>query len=90
MVTYQIGASDNVLNKSVTSTATIVILLQLHKLELTEGLEDVLKVGLGDAEVDVAHIQPVEGNRIGMTGRFRVADLAVLLGLGGLDNDRDT
>jgi len=79
-----------VLDKAVASAATVIILLQLDKLELTKGLKDVLEVCLGDAEVDVAHVEPVEGDRVGMARRFRVADLAVLLGLGGLDNDRDT
>jgi hypothetical protein len=40
--------------------------------------------------VDVAYIEPVEGDGVGMAGRFRVPDLAVLLRLGGLDNDGNT
>ncbi len=86
----QEAGEGHVLDKAIASTATVVILLELHKLQLTKGLKDVLEIRLCDAEMDVAHVQPVEGDRVGVAGGFRVADLAVLLSFGGLDNDGDT
>ena len=48
-----------------------------------------LEICLGDAEVDVAHVETMEGNGVWMvTGRG--AGLAVLLGLGGLHDDGNT
>jgi hypothetical protein len=86
----KIENEGDVLDKTVASAATVVILLQLHKFELAKRFKDILEVCLGDAEVDVAYIEPVEGDGVGMAGRFRVPDLAVLLRLGGLDNDGNT
>jgi hypothetical protein len=79
------------LDKPIATTAAVIVFLQLDKLELSERLKDVLQVRLGDAKVDVAHIQPVEGNRVGMvTGRLSGSDLAVLLSFCKLYNDRNT
>lgn len=82
---------QHILDKPVASAPTAIILLQLHKLELAKRLKDVLKVRLCDAEMDVAHVEPVERDGVGMVaGRLSVADLAILLRLGGLHNDGDT
>lgn len=79
------------LDETVTTAAAAVILLQLDKLELTKWLEDVLQILLCNAEVDIANIQPVKGDRGRMLARgLRVADLAVLLSLSKLDNDGNT
>jgi hypothetical protein len=83
--------SGHLLDEAIAPTTTVVVLLQLHKLELAKGLEDVLKILLSDAEVDVSHVQSVEGDRVGVISRrLRVAHLAILLSLGELDNDGDT
>ncbi len=79
----------NLLNKTVTTAAARVILLQLDKLELAEGLENILEILLRNAEVDVAHIQAVERNRVRVATRcFRSSGLVILLSLGELDDDR--
>lgn len=79
------------LHKSISTAAPRVVLLQLDKLELAKRLKHGLQIVLCDVEVNVAHVQPVERYRVGVPapglGRPR---LAVLLGLGDLDNDRDT
>lgn len=81
----------NLLHETVPSTATIVILLELDELELAERLEDILEVLFGDAEVDVADVEAVERNRVGMVpGPLRAAYLTILLRFGELDYDRDT
>ena len=80
----------DLLYKSIPTTPSVIVLLKLDKLELAEGLEHVLQVLFRDAEVNVAYIQPVEGNRVGVARAVSRAYLAVLLGLGELDNDRDT
>jgi len=80
-----------ILDKTVTSAAAIVVLLQLDKLEFPKRLEDGLQVLFSDVEVNVPDIKPVEWNGVRVrAGCFRAADLAVLLGFGELNNDRDT
>ena len=80
----------HVLYKAIASAATRFFFLQLDKLKLAKGLEDVLQVTLSDAEVDVAYVEPVERDRVRVAGaRVRVARLTVLLGLGQLRDDRD-
>lgn len=79
------------LDKAITTAATGIILLELDKLQLAKWLEDVLKILLSDAEVDVANIQAVEGDRVGVaSSAARLADLTILLSLGELDDDGDT
>lgn len=81
----------DILYKSVTTAPAVVILLELYKLELTKGLKYILQILLRDAKMDVAHIESVEGNRIGVVSRGLCgAHLAVLLSLGKLDDDRNT
>lgn len=81
----------NILDKPVASAATVIILLQLHKLEFTKRLKDVLKILLSDAEMDVAHIKSVEGDGVGVVARrLGVANLAILLSFGGLNDDGNT
>lgn len=79
------------LNESIAATASCVVFLELHKLERTKWLEDILKILLSDAKVDVADIQTVEWDRVRVsTSRFRGADLAILLSFGKLDDDGNT
>ena len=79
------------LDKPVAAAAAIVVFLELDKLQLAERLKHIVQVLLGDAEMNVTDIEAVEGDRIRVvTGRLRVADLAVLLSLGQLDDDGDT
>jgi hypothetical protein len=48
----------NELNETISLGTTRVLLITLENdlLKLTEGLKDLLKIGLGDAEVDVADV----------------------------------
>lgn len=81
----------NILYESVTTAPTVVVLLELDELELAEWLEDILQILLGNAEVDVSHVETVERNRVGVVSSgLRGAHLAVLLSLGKLDDDRNT
>ncbi len=83
--------ADDILYKPITATAAVIVLLELNELKFAKRLEYVLKVLFRDAEVDVADIEAVEGDRVGMgAGTFRVADLSILLGFGKLDNNRNT
>lgn len=81
----------DLLNKAVATAATSIVLLELDKLKLAKGLEHVLKILLSDTEVDIANVQTVEGDRVGVTPRAaRLADLAILLSFSELDDDGDT
>lgn len=81
----------NILDKAIAAAAAILVLLELDKLELTKRLKNRLQILLGDVEVDVAHVETVEGDGVGMgSRRFRVASLAVLLGLCHLNDDRNS
>lgn len=81
----------DLLNKPISTAATSVILLELGELKLAKRLEDVLKILLSDAEVDIANIQTVKGDRVRVaTSGARFANLAVLLSFGQLDNNWDT
>ena len=83
--------TNNSLYKPVTTATPTVILLELNKFQLAKRLKHVLQVGLRDAKVDVAHVQTVEGNRVGMIAcGLGVADLTIFLGLGKLDDNGDT
>jgi hypothetical protein len=78
----------SLLDEAITPAATIVILLQLYELKFTKRLEYCLQVLLSDIEVDVAYIEPVERNRVRVSSRcFLVANLAILLRFGKLDDD---
>ena len=84
------GREDS-LYKPITAAAAVVVLLELDELELAKGLEDILEILLGDAEVDVADVETVKGDGIGMiAAALSIANLTVLLGFGKLDNNRDT
>ena len=77
--------------KPISTTATVVVFLQLHKFELAERFKYVLQVLLRDTKVNVSYIEAVEGDGVGVgTRALGVADLAVLLSFGKLDNDRNT
>lgn len=79
------------LNKPITAASTGIILLKLGEFELAKGLKHILKILLSDAEVDVANVQTVEGDRVGVTaGGAGLADLAILLSFGKLHNYWDT
>ncbi len=81
----------NLLDESIAAAAAVVILLQLYKLKLAKRLEHILQVCLCDAEMNVAYIEAVEGDRIRVVARgFRSANLAILLSLGQLDDDGNT
>lgn len=85
------GADEYSLYKPVATAATGVILLELDKFEFAKRLEDILKVLLSDAEVDIANVQAVEGDRVGVaSSAASLADLTVLLSLGELDDNRNT
>ncbi len=79
------------LDKSISTATPLFFLLQLNKLKLTEGFEDILQVTFSDAEMYVPNIQPMEWNliRIGR-GRLRISSLAVFLRFGKLSNDGDS
>jgi hypothetical protein len=64
------GNGEDVLDKTVASAATAVVLLELHEFELTKGLKNVLEVCFRDTKMDVADIEPMERDRVGVTGRF--------------------
>jgi hypothetical protein len=80
---------DYLLHEAVAPAATGVILLELDEFELAERLEHSLEVVLCDGEMNVAHIEAVKRNTVGL-GRIAlvgVTRLTVLLGLGELSND---
>jgi len=64
--------------------------LKLDKLEFSKGRKHRLEILLGDIEVNIAHVEAVERDRIGMAAALRVAHLAIFLRLGDLNNDGDT
>lgn len=79
------------LHEAVAATPAGIILLKLGELELAKRLKYILKILLSDAEVDVANVQTVKRNRVGVTpSGASLADLAVLLSFGKLDNNWDT
>jgi hypothetical protein len=69
-----------------------LIALKDDLLKLTVGLKDLLKIGLGDAKVNVTDIEAMEGGTVGSRSgaAFRRTSSAVLLSLGKLGNDRHT
>jgi hypothetical protein len=68
------------------------ITLEDDLLKLTIGLEDLLKIRLGNAEVDVADIEAVEGRAIGTRSSTTLGGpgSTILLGFSELRNDGDT
>lgn len=78
------------LNKSVPATSTVLVLLQLDKLKLAKRLKNSLQVLLRHVEVDVADVEPMEGDGVGVSAGFGVAGLSVLFGFCQLNNDRNT
>lgn len=81
-----------VLDKAVASAAAVLLLLELDELELAKRLKDSLQILLSDVVVNVSDIEAVEGDRVGVRAAiaFLGANLAVLFGLGDLNDDRDT
>lgn len=81
----------HLLHKTITTATTILVLLQLNLSQFSEWLKDGSKLLFVDAEVDVANIQPVERHTIGIAvaSVLVLARLAILLGLGELNNDRN-
>ena len=78
------------LNEAVTSASALLLFLQLHELQFTKWLEDILQVALGDTEMDVSYIKSVKWNRIRVAaGRFGVSSLTILFRFGKLSDDRD-
>lgn len=68
----------------------MLLLLELNELQLTERLEDVLKILFVDREMDVADVETVEWNAVRLSGvALGVAGLAVFLCFSELRNDRD-
>ena len=59
--------------------------MQIHEVQLAERFEYILQILLGDAEVYVAHIEAVEGNRVRVrAGTLGASDLAILFSFGKL------
>ncbi len=74
---------ENSLNKAITATASLILLLQLDKFEFAERFEDVLQITFSDAEMNITHIKSMEWDlvvRVAGSG-FSISNLAVFLGL---------
>lgn len=82
--------SGDLLNETIALRATLILLLQLDELQLSEWLENVLEVILGDGEVDVADVEAVERNtvRLGGTTLAGLGD-TILFCFSELGNDRN-
>jgi hypothetical protein len=87
------GRRSDLLNETVSLGAARVQLIALEDdlLKLTKGLEDLLEILLGDAEVDVADVETVEGSAIGTRGSTALGGTSstVLLSFSQLGNDGD-
>lgn len=59
----------HLLHKAVASAASGIVLLELDEFKLAKGLENILKILLSDAEMNVANVQTMEGNRVRVTPR---------------------
>lgn len=69
-------------------TALRLFFLQLHEFKVAEWLKDLLDVVFGDREVDVANVEAVERDAVGLgCGTFGVAGLAILFCFSELDDD---
>jgi hypothetical protein len=81
------------LNETISLGATWVGLIALKDdlLKLAERLENLLEVRLGDAEVDVANVETVEGCAVeaGCSAALGGSSRAVLLSFGKLRDDGD-
>lgn len=87
----RLNGEVNLLNKSVSTAATIVILLKLDILEFAKRLKDGLQVLFRDVEVDITNIEAVERNGIRVcTRRLGIASLSILLSFSELDDNRNT
>lgn len=81
----------DLLHEAISPAPTSLILLQLDEFEFAKWLKNILEVTLSDTEMNVTHIQPVEGGRmIVARAGFGVASLAVLFSLSQLGDDRDS
>ena len=88
--TSELETKLNLLHEPVALAATLFFLLQLYKLKLAERFEDVLEVIFVDGEVDVADVETVEWDAVGLRGgAFGGASLTVFLCLGELCDDGD-
>ena len=78
----------NILYEAVTPAATLFLLLELDEIKLSERLEDILQITLGDAEMDIPYVESVKWYLIWVVAAgFRVASLAILLGFCELGDD---
>jgi hypothetical protein len=78
----------DILHKCVSFASSSFILLQLDKFQLAKGLEDILKIALSDAEVNITNVKPVEWRRVLTAGTgLGVTCLAVLFRFGQLRDD---
>jgi hypothetical protein len=85
------GGGGDLLDKSITSTATLILLLELHKFKLTEWFEDILEITLSNAEMDISNVEPMKRNRVMIaTGGFRITGQTILLSFGQLGDDWDS
>lgn len=58
---------DDSLNKPIATTASIVVFLELNELQFSKWLKYSLQILLRDIEMNVANIEAMEGNGIGVT-----------------------
>lgn len=80
----------NLLYEAIALAAALLLLLQLHKLQLAESFEDVPKIILSNREVNVTDVKTVERNAVGLSGvTLGVAGLTILLCFSELCNDRN-
>lgn len=80
----------NLLDEAIALAATLILLLQLHELEVTEWLEDAGEIVLSDREMDVTDVEAMERDAVGLGGRaLGVTSKAILLCFGVLRDDRD-
>lgn len=78
----------SLLYKPVATTSTLLFFLQLDELEFAKWLENILQIALSDAEMDVAYIQPMKRNLMGVAVcGFWVTSLAILFRLRKLSNN---
>lgn len=69
----------------------MLLLLELNKLELSKGLKHEAKVLFRNRKVDIADVETMKGDSVGLRGTaVGVADLTVLLRFGMGDDDGDT
>jgi hypothetical protein len=93
LASYQSDRTRGVglLYKPIATATTVVVFLKLDELQFAKRLENILEILFGDTEVNIAYIEAVEGNGTSLcAGAVGGANLAVLLSLGELYDNRDT